>query len=229
MSTQPPRNAKRARQKEGQQRRREAELAAMKRQKRSSQIKRSVIVAAVLLASLFIVQKLTGGSGKKTAVSAAGSTTTTTAAAASGPKTTCPASGFDPALAKKPTIDVPKQPATALGKDDLVVGTGEVVPEGATIQARYVGVDQATGKEFDSSWKRGCDPSEFSLTQVIPGWTQGIPGMKVGGRRLLTIPGDLGYGAAGQSAAGIGPNDTLVFVVDVVAISPATTTTTAAP
>lgn len=228
--SQQSRNPKRARKKEGQQRRREAELAAMKRQRRTGQIKRAVIFGVLILGSLFLVQQLTGDDGDQTDV-ATESTTTTTSEPAPDAATTCDVEeGFDAALATKPEIDVPKEPATELETEDLVVGSGDVVPEGATIKARYVGVGQASGEEFDSSWSRGCDPIEFSLTGVIAGWTQGIPGMKVGGRRLLTIPGDLAYGDAGR-APSIAPNETLTFVVDVVSITPPAggPTTTATP
>lgn len=227
MSTQ-PRNPKRARKKEGQQRRREAELAAMKRQRRTSQIKRAVVVGALLLASLFVVQQLTGDDDK-TDVSATSSTTvpdsatTTSTTAATTPVTplTCEGpSGENTDLTTKPTVAVPAEPATELTCQDLVVGDGEVVPAGATITAQYVGVSQSTGEQFDASWDNGGEPIEFSLDGVIAGWTEGIPGMKVGGRRLLTIPGDKAYGEAGQPPS-IGPNETLVFIVDVTAITPA--------
>lgn len=232
MSTQ-PRNPKRARKKEGQQRRREAELAAMKRQRRTSQIKRVVVIGALLLGSLFLVQQLTKDD-KKTDVSATSSTTladsaTTTTAARTPvvPLTCAPPSGDNTDLTTKPTVAVPAEPATKLTCQDLVVGDGEEVPAGATVSAQYVGVAQSTGTQFDASWDNGGKPIDFSLDGVIPGWTQGIPGMKVGGRRLLVIPGDLAYGPAGQQQAGIGPNETLVFIVDITAITPVTPATTA--
>ncbi len=117
----------------------------------------------------------------------------------------------------KPKITVPAAPATKLEITDLVVGTGEVVKRSATVLAHYVGVDQKTGKQFDASWDRG-QPATFPLNQVIAGWTNGIPGMKVGGRRELVIPGDQAYGASPPSGSGIGPNDTLVFVIDLIAV-----------
>ena len=111
-----------------------------------------------------------------------------------------------------------KVPTTLVTKD-LVEGTGAEVKPGATVTANYCGVGMITGQIFDSSWARGGTPISFGLDQVIAGWTQGIPGMKVGGERLLIIPGDLGYGAAGNSQAGIQPNEPLVFVVDLTATS----------
>jgi peptidylprolyl isomerase len=107
-------------------------------------------------------------------------------------------------------------PPTELVKKDLKVGTGAVVKPGATITANYIGVACTTGKIFDSSWSRG-QPTEFSLGGVIKGWTDGIPGMKVGGRRLLGIPAAQAYGATGQGEL-IGPNEPLWFVVDVVSV-----------
>ncbi len=116
----------------------------------------------------------------------------------------------------KPVMTVPDAPATELCFIDEIVGTGAAVPEGATIKAHYVGVGQQTRKQFDSSWERGA-PTEFSLGGVIPGWTQGIPGMKVGGRRTLVIPGELAYGSS-PGSPDILPNETLIFTIDLVAI-----------
>jgi peptidylprolyl isomerase len=114
----------------------------------------------------------------------------------------------------KPTITVPTAPVTTLGIHDDIVGTGATVAAGATVTVHYVGVSQSTGKEFDSSWSRGQTIS-FPLSGVIKGWTDGLVGMKVGGRRTLTIPGDQAYGPNPPSAD-IAPNDTLVFTIDLV-------------
>jgi cyclophilin family peptidyl-prolyl cis-trans isomerase len=116
-------------------------------------------------------------------------------------------------------------PPAKLVKRDLKVGTGEVVKPGATIVANYIGVACSTGKIFDSSWKSG-QPATFSLNEVIKGWTDGIPGMKVGGSRLLGIPAAQGYAATG-SPPDIGPNEPLWFVVDIVSIQAPTPTTVA--
>nr|MBA2763498.1 FKBP-type peptidyl-prolyl cis-trans isomerase [Thermoleophilaceae bacterium] len=91
---------------------------------------------------------------------------------------------------------------------------GPAAKAGDTVGADYVGVSQSSGVEFDSSWERG-EPIVFELGagMVIPGWDQGIECMRVGGRRLLTIPAELAYGPAG-SPPDIAPNDTLVFAVD---------------
>jgi peptidylprolyl isomerase len=115
----------------------------------------------------------------------------------------------------KPVVEVPEgEPPAGLEIEDIKEGDGAAVQPGATITAHYVGVSYSTGKEFDSSWSRG-EPATFPLAQVIPGWQQGIPGMKVGGRRRLVIPPDLGYGEVGQPPD-IGPNETLIFVIDLV-------------
>ncbi len=114
----------------------------------------------------------------------------------------------------KPTITVPSEPATELCIIDDIVGAGETVPAGATVTVHYVGVGQASGKQFDASWDRG-ETISFPLSGVIAGWTQGIPGMNVGGRRTLIIPGELAYGQSSPTPA-IGPNETLVFTIDLI-------------
>ena len=116
---------------------------------------------------------------------------------------------------ERPSITIPAEdPPTSLVIDDLVVGDGPEAAAGTQVSVDYVGVAWSTGKEFDASWNRG-DQLAFGLgaRQVISGWDQGVQGMRVGGRRKLTIPPDLGYGAQGAGGA-IGPNETLVFVVD---------------
>jgi FKBP-type peptidyl-prolyl cis-trans isomerase/predicted small secreted protein len=125
-----------------------------------------------------------------------------------------------PALAKKPVVTVPTGPApTKLVTKDLVVGTGQTVKPGQTVTVNYVGDLYKTGEEFDSSWKTG-QPATFPLTAggVMQGWVQGIPGMKVGGRRELIIPASLAYGKSGRPPT-IPPNSPLVFVVDLLSIS----------
>jgi peptidylprolyl isomerase len=117
----------------------------------------------------------------------------------------------------KPTVTVPPAPATKLEITDDIVGTGAEVKPGATVTVHYVGVGQQSGKEFDSSWSRGQTIS-FPLDGVIKGWTDGLVGMKVGGRRTLVIPGDQAYGANPPSGD-IQPNETLVFVIDLVSVT----------
>jgi len=113
-----------------------------------------------------------------------------------------------------PKVPVKVGPApTALVAKDLKPGTGAVVTADQSLTVNYIGVSCSTGKIFDSSYSRG-QPATFSLSNVIPGWQKGIPGMKVGGQRLLGIPPELGYGESG-SGSKIGPGETLWFVVEV--------------
>jgi len=116
----------------------------------------------------------------------------------------------------KPTITLPAGPPPEdLLVVDIVEGDGVQVPVGATVTTHYVGVSWANdGEQFDASWDRGT-PIQFPLAGVIQGWTDGIPGMRVGGRRLLVIPPSQGYGAQSPTPA-IAPNDTLVFVIDMI-------------
>lgn len=119
----------------------------------------------------------------------------------------------------KPVITIPATNApTELVIEDLEVGTGPEAKAGQTVTVHYAGVSWSTGKEFDASWNRG-QPFSFGLgqRQVISGWDQGVAGMKVGGRRKLTIPPHLGYGARGAGGV-IKPNETLVFVVDLISV-----------
>jgi peptidylprolyl isomerase len=119
----------------------------------------------------------------------------------------------------KPTVEVPKGPApTHLVVNDLNNGDGAEAKSGDQVSVQYVGVLYSDGKQFDSSWDRG-QPFSFQLGggQVIPGWDQGVAGMKVGGRRELIIPPALGYGAQGQPPT-IPANATLVFVIDLVSV-----------
>ncbi|MCB1268623.1 MAG: FKBP-type peptidyl-prolyl cis-trans isomerase [Microthrixaceae bacterium] len=106
---------------------------------------------------------------------------------------------------------------TELVVTDEVEGQGDEVTAGATVTAHYVGVSASTGAQFDASWDRGA-PISFPLDGVIRGWSEGLLGMKVGGRRNLVIPGDMAYGANPPPGAGIAPNETLVFTVDLVKV-----------
>ena len=118
-------------------------------------------------------------------------------------------------LSKKPVVKPPSgAPPSKLEIKDIVKGSGQAAKAGDQLTVQYVGVNYANGKQFDASWDRG-QPFSFPLGagQVIPGWDQGLVGMKPGGRRQLTIPPDLAYGAQG-SPPDIPPNATLVFVID---------------
>jgi peptidylprolyl isomerase len=117
----------------------------------------------------------------------------------------------------KPELDFPgDEPPAELVVEDLIDGTGDEATPGSTVSAHYTGWAFSTGEEFDASWNRGA-PLDFPLGagRVIQGWDQGITGMKVGGRRKLTIPPHLGYGERGAGGA-IAPGETLIFVVDLV-------------
>ncbi len=131
--------------------------------------------------------------------------------------TTAPAALAEIEARGKPTVTVPDQPATELKIIDDVVGTGAEVKPGDSVTVHYVGVGQQSKQEFDSSWKRD-ETISFPLNAVIKGWTDGLVGMKVGGRRTLIIPGELAYGPAGRQPA-IGPNETLVFTIDLVGVN----------
>ena len=121
---------------------------------------------------------------------------------------------------EKPQVDVPsgEAPSGQLEVEDITVGDGDEAVAGREVEVHYVGVSWATGNQFDASWDRG-DTFKFGLGrgQVIKGWDQGVAGMKVGGRRRITIPPDLAYGSRGAGGA-IGPDETLVFVVDLVGV-----------
>lgn len=115
----------------------------------------------------------------------------------------------------KPDVTIPGLDApTELQIEDLEVGDGATAEAGARVTVHYVGVAWSNGAQFDASWDRNS-PFSFRLGagEVIAGWDQGVSGMQVGGRRRLTIPPALGYGARGAGGA-IKPNETLVFVVD---------------
>ena len=119
-------------------------------------------------------------------------------------------------LKLKPAIDIPDiLPPTKLIKKDIVVGTGATVKTGEQLTARYVGVSWGSNKQFDASWDRPEKEIPFTLAKgsVIDGWTEGLPGMKVGGRRLLIVPPAKGYGDQGQGTD-IPAGETLVFIVD---------------
>jgi peptidylprolyl isomerase len=119
---------------------------------------------------------------------------------------------------KKPAIVKPEgDPPAALVKKDIVKGKGPKAKAGDTLTMQYVGVSWSTGEQFDASWDRGQPfPFQLGAQMVIPGWDKGMVGMRKGGRRLLIIPPDLGYGPQGSGP--IGPNETLIFAVDLVKI-----------
>ncbi|WP_306231832.1 FKBP-type peptidyl-prolyl cis-trans isomerase [Agrococcus beijingensis] len=122
-------------------------------------------------------------------------------------------------MTEKPEIDAPEGPApTELEITDITIGDGEEAVAGKQVSVHYVGVTHSGGEEFDASYGRGA-PLEFPLGvgMVIKGWEQGIEGMRVGGRRKLVIPPHLAYGERGAGGV-IGPNETLIFVCDLIAV-----------
>ena len=123
-------------------------------------------------------------------------------------------------MSSKPSVSIPStNPPADLVIEDLTVGTGKEATRGTNVEVHYVGVAWSTGKQFDASWDRN-EAFEFRLGagQVIAGWDQGVAGMKVGGRRSLTIPAHLGYGNQGAGGV-IKGGETLVFVVDLLNVN----------
>lgn len=117
----------------------------------------------------------------------------------------------------KPEIDAPEGPAPAqLEITDITVGDGAEAQSGSTVNVHYVGVEYDSGEEFDSSWGRG-ESINFPLAALVRGWQEGIPGMKVGGRRKLVLPPHLAYGPAGSGHQLSGK--TLIFVIDLLGVS----------
>lgn len=182
---------------------------------------RRVILSLVAVAALGMAG--CGGDDNDSTTSTPASTSapaTTQAAAPADTATTDTEATQDPSLAQKPDVKVPKGPAPKLLQiNDIVEGDGPAAKAGDTLTVDYVGVLYKNGKQFDASWDNG-QPFQFQLGtgNVIQGWDQGLVGMKVGGRRELIIPANLGYGAEGSPPV-IPPNAPLVFVVDLKAIN----------
>lgn len=175
------------------------------------------LVGALILAFSGGGDDATDVATKGTSTTGGSSTTTATTALASVAGKPCVARS-DPLPEGAPEVPVKVGPPPKnLVMEDLVQGTGAVVPPEATVTVNYIGVACSDGKIFDSSYATK-QPVSFPLTQVIPGWTQGIPGMKVGGRRLLGIPSALAYGPEGNR--GIAPDEALWFVVEVLDAKP---------
>jgi peptidylprolyl isomerase len=187
---------KRDRQKALREERRAREAAlARARARRSRAIRAGVI--AVLAAGLVFYLSSRGGDDDSTDVATQGSTAAPPASGSSAAGRPCVAVA-DPLPAGAPAVPVKVgPPPTQLVKEDLKPGTGATVAPGSSVTVNYIGVACSTGKIFDSSYERN-QPASFSLTGVIKGWTDGIPGMQVGGQRLLGIPPDQGYGERGS-------------------------------
>jgi peptidylprolyl isomerase len=167
---------------------------------------------ALLLVALFALALVSAACGGDDDSASSASSTTPSSGATASKAAVCKETG-----ATKPTVQVPANPATKLEVTDIKPGSGPAAKAGDTITVQYVGVSQSNRQQFDASWDRG-QPFSFQLGtgNVIPGWDQGLVGLKLCGRRQLVIPPALGYGAQGQGP--IGPNETLVFVVDLLQI-----------
>lgn len=169
--------------------------------------------AAVVVVALIAAIATKGGDSTP-----AGTGSTASTQAQSQDQAEAPVVSKSTDLAVKPVV--PIQSGSTPGKlvtSDIVTGTGPAAKDGDTLTMKYVGVLWSNGKQFDASWDRPAPQDVFTFTlgkgEVIPGWDKGLVGMKVGGRRQLSIPADLGYGAAGAPPS-IPPNSALVFVVD---------------
>jgi peptidylprolyl isomerase len=192
---------------------REQQLRA-RRRRRNTIIGAVVGTLAVIAGLVVLVLSLVGGSDKKPSTLAQ-PTPTPTPSSTAAPATCAPVSPNPPAKGE-PTVPPVTGPApTTLVVKDLKKGTGAAVKAGQTLTVNYVGVSCSNGKVFDASYPRK-QPFSFALGkgQVIKGWDQGLVGMHIGGQRELVIPADLGYGPGGSGA--IRPNETLIFVVDLV-------------
>jgi peptidylprolyl isomerase len=234
--------------------RRHLERQLQRRQEREARQRKvtvitSIIATLVLIGAIVVAVVVLGGGNDKSTKSTAGKRSTSASPSTPAPSSSLPAAGT-PAACLKPgksattvfdgvtvkdgtnlkkapqvTSKLVKEP-TALMCQDLVVGTGKAATPTSTVSVQYAGVLYKDGTAFDSSWANGGKPVEFSLTGVVPGFTQGIGGtgkvspMKVGGRRIIILPASLGYGS--QASGAIPANSSLVFIVDLTAISSAT-------
>jgi len=205
----PPSKQVRARQN-----RQKARIAVAHAERRESQHKRRILIAIaggmVVIASV-VVAMIFRPSSHSTSTTSSAAVTATTAAAATHPGTCVAARGPRPKGAPAVPVPVGAAPKNLVIKD-LKPGKGAVVPKNSTVEVNYIGVACSSGKIFDSSYSRKQALSANLGGGVIPGWQQGIPGMRLGGTRLLGIPPNLAYGASGQPPD-IGPNETLWFVV----------------
>jgi peptidylprolyl isomerase len=167
-----------------------------------------------------------GGSSKAAGVVTAPGAGLTSAPATAATTTPTPTAASTPTsgpLSTEPKITLPTTPAPKkLVRKDLIVGTGTTAKAGDEVEVNYVGELYSNGKIFDSSWKdtpgKAFGPFQLGAGAVIPGWDQGLVGMKVGGRRELIIPPSLAYGKKGSGST-IPPNATLIFVVDLLSVT----------
>jgi peptidylprolyl isomerase len=217
--------AKRERQKAGHQARLNVERSLDRRDQRRRRLFSIVGAAVVVVATAALFIGLSDNSSTSTT---AATTTTTLATSTTVSAETLPSAAGKPCVAFNdtlpagaPEVTMPVgEVPTSLVVEDLITGTGTPVVAGDSVTVNYIGVSCSTGKIFDSSWASG-KPITFPLNQVITGWAQGLLGMQPNGRRLLVIPADLGYGSTGQG--GIAPDESLIFVVDLISASPSAT------
>ena len=177
-----------------------------------------VIVAVIVLGTGFAL--FSGGTTTTTTTTTLATTTTMAPTTSSFPQIPAADRSAAGKTGVAPTVTVPTSAApTQMESSDLITGTGAVAKAGDTLQMQYVLATYSTHKVVQSSWT--SQPFSFTLGvgQVIQGWDLGIPGMREGGRRELIIPASLGYGTTPPS--GIGSNDTLVFIVDLLKVTPA--------
>jgi FKBP-type peptidyl-prolyl cis-trans isomerase len=187
------------------------------------EISRLRLIPIVVLLALALAVGGCGGGGDESAADKAAAQAESEAKdqkTPSAPKpvaaTTATPTAGEKDINAKPTVPKGSGAApTALKAETVIAGSGPAVQSGQKATVEYVGVLFKDGKEFDTSWGKGKQPFSFTLGggQVIQGWDQGVPGMKVGERRRLTIPADLAYGAQG-SPPKIGPNEPLIFDID---------------
>ena len=190
-------------------------MSGPSRRNRTFSLLGAVLVTAVLVAGCSSSSNDASTSGSDNA----GTTSAAVALRGSGPGQACKAAAA-PTAPGEPTVEMPKVAPADLTSTDLKVGDGAEAALNDSITVSYVGISCSTGAQFDSSYGSG-GPITFDLVEgrLIAGWTKGIPGMKVGGRRLLVIPPTLGYDENPPTSA-ILPGETLVFVVDLVAVNP---------
>jgi len=172
----------------------------------------------LLIVPLGALAAACGSSTPAAAPSTTGASTASTVGGAAGAGADPPYVAASSDLKTEPVVSPGSSPPpTSLQTRDLVVGTGATASAANTVLVQYVGVNYADGKPFDQSTWTQHQPASFSLNQVVPGFAQGIAGMKVGGRREIVIPPALGYGPSGNPPV-IKANETLVFVVDLLQV-----------
>lgn len=200
---------KRQRQKEGHQARKQAALVQARRQARKRRLITLSVLVIGFLAIMLVISLVSDGDDDGTDVTAGDDTSTTTdTTTTTTPASTTPTSA-------KPAIPEPggDERVTELVIEDLHEGDGPVIEVGDTIEAHYLGATYADGEQFESSWDSGRTfEAQVAEGRLIEGWVEGIPGMKVGGRRMLIIPAEMAYGDEGD------PAGDLVFIVDVYAV-----------